>query len=92
MFIVVQHRITDSETAFARGDALLAARGAPRGTRVLEFYPSRDRASVHCLWESESLDELREYVDDTLGDSSENAYFEVDAEVARGLPAATAAA
>jgi hypothetical protein len=28
----------------------------------------------------------REYVDSTLGDASENSYFEVDAEQAVGLP------
>jgi hypothetical protein len=30
--------------------------------------------------------EVRDYVDTTLGDSSQNAYFEVDADIARGLP------
>jgi hypothetical protein len=29
---------------------------------------------------------VRDYVDATLGDSSQNAYFEVDADIARGLP------
>jgi hypothetical protein len=36
--------------------------------------------------ESNSIDELREYADAVMGDSSENSYFEVDAEIARGLP------
>ena len=86
MFIVLQHRIIDSETAFARGENLLTGNGAPEGTRVLQFYPSRDRNEVVCLWESNSVGELREYADAVLGDSSENSYFEVDAEIARGLP------
>jgi hypothetical protein len=54
--------------------------------QVREFYPSRDGADVFCLWEASSLEEVRDYVDATLGDSSQNAYFEVDGEVARGLP------
>jgi hypothetical protein len=29
---------------------------------------------------------VRDYVDATMGDSSQQAYFEVDAEIARGLP------
>jgi hypothetical protein len=86
MFIVVHHTITDQETAFARGEDLLAGNGAPHGVRVREFYPSRDKADVFCLWEGNSVEELRDYVDATLGDSSRNAYFEVDAGVARGLP------
>jgi hypothetical protein len=86
MFIVLQHRITNPETAFARGQNLLDGTGAPHGTRVLQFYPSTDRNAVFCLWESNSLEELREYADAVMGDSSENSYFEVDAEIARGLP------
>lgn len=86
MFIVVYHTITDPETAFARGENLLAGNGAPSGVRVREFYPSRDRADVFCLWEGNSLEDVRDYVDATLGDSSRNVYFEVDAEIARGLP------
>jgi hypothetical protein len=86
MFIVVHHTITDTETASARGQNLLAGNGAPTGVRVREFYPSRDKADVFCLWEGNSLEEVRDYVDETLGDSSRNAYFEVDANIARGLP------
>lgn len=86
MFIVVHHTITDPETAFARGQNLLDGNGAPPGVQVREFYPSRDMADVFCLWEGNSLDEVRDYVDATLGDASRNAYFEVDAEIARGLP------
>jgi hypothetical protein len=86
MLIVLQHRITNPATAFTRGQNLLDGNGAPQGTRVLQFYPSTDRNAVFCLWESNSIDELREYVDAVMGDSSENSYFEVDAEIARGLP------
>jgi hypothetical protein len=86
VFIVVQHTITDPETAFARGQDLLAGNDAPPSVRVREFYPSRDKAHVFCLWEGNSLGVVRDYVDATLGDSSQNAYFEVDAEIARGLP------
>ena len=86
MFIVTHHTITDPETAFARGENLLAGNGAPPGMRVREFYPSRDKADVFCLWEGSSLEEVRDYVDTTMGDSSRQAYFEVDAEIARGLP------
>jgi len=84
MLIVLQHRITNPATASARGQNLLDGNGAPQGTRVLQFYPSTDRNAVFCLWESNSIEELREYA--VMGDSSENSYFEVDAEIARGLP------
>jgi hypothetical protein len=86
MFIVVHHKFTDPETAFARGENLLAGNGAPPGVLVREFYPARDKADAFCLWEGNSLEDVRDYVDATLGDSSRNTYWEVDAEIARGLP------
>jgi hypothetical protein len=86
MFIVVHHTITDPETAFARGQHLLDGTDAPARVRVREFYPARDQADVFCLWEGSSLDEVRDYVDATMGDSSRQEYFEVDAQIARGLP------
>jgi hypothetical protein len=86
MFIVVEHTIRDATVAFARGQNLLEGRGAPVGVHVRKFYPSTDQSAVICLWEGNSLEEIRDYVDATLGDSSDNLYFEVDAEQALGLP------
>lgn len=80
MYIVVQHRITNPQTAFARGERLMKSEGAPTGVRNLQFYPSRDRSAVTCLWESPSVGAVRGYVDSTLGDSSENICYEVDSE------------
>jgi hypothetical protein len=86
MFIVVEHTILDAQVAFARGQNLLEGRGAPAGVQVRKFYPSTDQSAVICLWEANSLDEVRRYVDEMLGDASENVWFEVDASQALGLP------
>lgn len=40
MYVVVQHRITDPQTAFARGERLIKNEGAPAGVRGLQFYPA----------------------------------------------------
>jgi hypothetical protein len=56
--------------------------GAPAGVRVLQFYPSRDRSLVTCLWEGTSEAAIQGYVDSTLGDSAENLCYEVDSEQA----------
>ena len=82
MFIVLQHRITNPQTAFARGQNLLDGNGVPYGTRVLQFYPSRDRSTVICLWEAPSAGVVQKYVDSTMGDSSDNSCFDVDSEFA----------
>lgn len=80
MYVVVQHRILNPETAFPRGQALIEGTGAPEGTRVLQFYPSVDGSAVTCLWETKSVEDVQGFADGTLGDSSVNVCYEVDAE------------
>ena len=82
MYVVVQHRIKDPQVAFARGERLIKNEGAPAGVRGLQFYPSQDGSAVTCLWDAPSVAAVQEYVDSTLGDSSENLCYEVDAKQA----------
>jgi hypothetical protein len=82
LYVVVQHQIKDPQTAFSRGEKLIKNEGAPAGARGLQFYPSADRSAVTCLFEADSVESIQDYVDSTLGDSSENTCYEVDAEQA----------
>jgi hypothetical protein len=80
MYVVVEHDIKDPQAAFARGERLIKNEGAPAGVRGLQFYPSRDGSAVVCLWEAPSVETVQQYVDVTLGDSSENSCWEVDSD------------
>jgi hypothetical protein len=82
MYVVVQHAFKDPQTAFARGEKLIKGADAPPGVRVLQFFPSADGSAATCLWETESVDAVQGYVDSTLGDSSDNTSYEVDADQA----------
>jgi hypothetical protein len=86
MYIVVQHRFTEAQTAFSRGERLIKNDGAPAGVRGLQFYPAKDGSGATCLWEAGSVEDVQEYVDSTLGDSSDNLCYEVDAEQAFAEP------
>jgi hypothetical protein len=90
MQVVVQHRITDPETFFS-SDAQDVAENAPSGVQARQFFPSQDRSAAVCLWEGDSIDAVREYVDSVTGDASQNTYFEVNTEYAMGLPEAASA-
>jgi hypothetical protein len=79
MYVVVQHRFTDSQTAFARGERLIRNEGAPAGVHGLQFYPSSDGSAATCLWEAPSVASVQGYVDTVLGDASDNTCYEVDA-------------
>jgi hypothetical protein len=78
MLVVVQHALTNPPVAFERGTRLQRGEGAPEGTRVLQFLPSTDGKLVTCLWESDSVEDVQSYVDETLGDSSVNLCYEVE--------------
>ncbi len=82
MYVIVHHQITDPQTAFARGEKLVKNENPPEGVRNLQFYPSSDGSAVTCLWEAPSVATVQEYVDSTLGTSSENTCYEVDSEQA----------
>ena len=82
MYVVVQHKFKDPQTAFTRGERLIKNEGAPTGVRGLQFYPARDGSGATSLWEADSVQDVQEYVDSTLGDSSENLCYEIDAEQA----------
>ena len=88
MYVVVQHRFTDSQTALARGAQLIRNEGAPAGVHGLQFYPSRDASVATCLWEAPSVDAVQTYVDSVLGESSDNTCYAVDeAQSFAALPA-----
>ena len=82
MYVAVLHQFQDPPTALARGEKLIMNEGAPAGVRGLQFYPAVDGSQAACLWESESVESVQTYVDETLGDSSVNTCFEIDAEQA----------
>jgi hypothetical protein len=85
MHIAVQHRITDPEKFFSM-DAEEVAGGGPPGVQGLQFFPSTDESVAACLWEADSIDTLRDYLDPATAGVSENTYFEVDTERAVGIP------
>jgi hypothetical protein len=90
MRVVVRHEITDSEK-FSSMDAGAVAEGAPSGAQLRQFFAAQDASAADCLWEADSIDKLREYLDPATAGVTKNTYFEVDEATAVGLPAAAAA-
>ena len=85
MHVVALHRITDPEKFFSM-DAEEVVGGAPPGVRGRQFFPSKEGSTAVCLWEADSVDSLRNYLDPATAGVAENTYFEVDAKRATGLP------
>jgi hypothetical protein len=86
MYVGVIHKVKDMEAMLSRGETIGDPRNAPAGARPLQFFPSADGSTATCLWDATSVDDVRDYTDTTLGDSSEQVYFEISSEHAIGLP------
>jgi hypothetical protein len=85
MHIVAIHQISDPETFW--GGSL----DLPEGTTLHSAIPNGDGSRAVCVWESDSVDTVRDLVESAAGDISKNEYFEVNAQKAQGLPGATVA-
>jgi hypothetical protein len=83
MFVTILHDIHDP-TAF--GTRAESAFPPPAGLHVHQFVPADDMSRAVCLYEADSLDDVREFVDGVLGDSSTQRYFTVAENQAMGLP------
>lgn len=84
MKIGVIHEIDDPETFAERGEAMLG--DIPDGIESRQFCPAEDGTAATCVWEAESVDELSEFIDPSLGDASSQEYFQINEDQGFGLP------
>ena len=89
MHVIVHHDVKDPDYFFA--DVPSVAQNAPPGVHPRMFCPGRDKTTAVCLWQAESIEAVRAYLDETTGSSAVNTYFEVDDAAAIGLPTAASA-
>ncbi len=86
MLVVVQHTLTESSDRLRTRRAPAAWRGSS-GRHACAAVPSQaDGKLVTCLWESDSVDDVQSYVDETLGDSSVNLCYAVEETAAFAEP------
>jgi hypothetical protein len=90
MYVAVVHRITDPDKFFSM-DPEQVSGGGPPGVQGRMFFPDTDGSQAVCLWEADSIDSLRGYLDPATEGAAENSYFEVNAQRSMGLPEAAAA-
>jgi hypothetical protein len=82
-FVVAIHDIEDADSFWK---AAVRPAGVPAGMRLHCVYPLVNGAKAVCLWEGTSADSVGDFVDEAVGDSSRNEFYEVDRLAAVGLP------
>ena len=89
MFILVEHTITNKDVFFGLVQKVTEA---PSGIKALQFYPSMNEDRAVCLWEGNSIDALKGFLEPLTTKSSRNIYYTVDSTKAIGLPHLASAA
>jgi hypothetical protein len=82
MFIAIQHEITDPEQFWQKASGALTH--PPSGMRVHSTMLSQHEGLCQCMWEAESIDSVREFLEPELGDSCVNTYYQIDPDLAIG--------
>jgi hypothetical protein len=80
--VAVIHSISDPDKFWGSADES----EMPEGITLHSALPNGDGSRAVCVWEAESLDDVKQLVEDTVGDVSDNEYFEINAQNAQGLP------
>jgi len=82
MYIVVNHAISNPEKFWGLAKAMTV----PAPLKLHSVFPSTDGARGTCLWEAQSVDAVRQFVDGATNAFSRNDYMAVEAGNAVGLP------
>jgi hypothetical protein len=64
----------------------------PPGIKPLIAVPAANRKLMFCVWEGNSIDAVKKFIDAESGTAARNEYFEVDSKNAIGIPEAAHAA
>jgi hypothetical protein len=82
MYIVVNHSISNPERFWGLAKAMTV----PAPLKLHSVFPSADGAKGTCLWEAQSVDAVKQFVDGATNAFSKNDYMLVQSENAIGLP------
>jgi len=86
MHVVAIHTIKDPQGFFQA----IQSEPLPQGMALHYTLPNDDNSRMVCLWEADSLESVEELVNRTVGEYSDNEFFQVRPDAAQDLPVVTA--
>ena len=84
MLVIAHHNISDIEGFWA--GAKEVTQNLPGNLKVLGIYPAIDGKTGTCLWESETVQEVQQFLDKNAGQFAKNFCYEVNVEQSINLP------
>jgi hypothetical protein len=89
MHVVIRHYISNPAKWEQSSKSIMAKieqHRLPPGLKPLEYLPSTDGRNADCVWETQSVKALQQFIDQETTGAARNEYFEVKTESAIGLP------
>ena len=90
MYVVVNHVINDTSRFWAAAQSVTS--GLPAGLKVIHTFPSPDGRKAVCVWEADSVESVRRFLDPATAGVARNDYFESPNKEGMGMPSLTRAA
>lgn len=90
MFVAIHHNITDPkawEQITSQIGPMIEQGKLPKGLNALYYLPGTDGRRADCVWEADSVDGLKRFLEPLTSKAARNEYFQINAEQAFGLPA-----
>jgi hypothetical protein len=84
MFISVKHSISNPQEFWSIAEKAIS--NLPAGIKLHSSLPTSDMGTAFCLWEVDSFDGFKDYLESATRHVSKNDYFVIDEKVAIGLP------
>lgn len=90
MFVLVQHYVTDLQTFWSAVQHAIPT--LPPYLRLLHCFPTRDGTHAVCVWEAESIRDVRSFLETYVGHAGRALYFPVENGAGIALPSDVAVA
>jgi len=88
MYVGAHHHISDADTFWST--VRDGAANLPDGLALHHCLPDPSGSEAFCLWEGDSVDAVRDFVDSAVGSVSRNEFFEAEAKEGVNLPSGVA--
>ncbi|HEX8904617.1 MAG TPA: hypothetical protein VF771_07230 [Longimicrobiaceae bacterium] len=84
MYVLVQHYISDPVTFWS--DVRYAVDALPPGLLLHHVFPTPDGTHAVCLWEGETVRDVKAFIETYVGHVSRNLYFQVENRASIAMP------
>jgi len=84
MYVLVQHYVSDPQTFWS--DVRYALASLPPHLVLHHTFPTADGSHAVCLWEADSVRDVKAFIETYVGHVSRNLYFEVENREGIGIP------